>query len=102
MTLYCCAAVARASPDGRFTGLACQHAAPNLEGSAIKSSHEGEECILVLEGALVATIGDQKYALEEGDTITFDAVVPHWWSNHTSKPAKILAISTPPSQGRAH
>ncbi|WP_248763317.1 helix-turn-helix domain-containing protein [Pseudarthrobacter sp. SSS035] len=90
-------------PDvNRQLGVLIMKLPPNLEGSSIRSSHEGEECILVLEGSLVATIGDEKYSLEEGDTITFDAVIPHWWSNLSSKPARILAISTPPSQGRAH
>lgn len=90
-------------PDvDRRLGVLIMTLPPNLEGSSIRSSHEGEECILVIEGTLVATVGDQRYSLEEGDTITFDAVIPHWWSNLTDKPARILAISTPPSQGRAH
>ncbi len=74
----------------------------HFEGSSIRSSHEGEECILILEGSMVATLGDQSYSLEEGDTITFDATIPHHWSNLTGTPATMLAISTPPSQGRTH
>lgn len=90
-------------PDvDRRLGVLIMTLPPNLEGSSIRSSHEGEECILVLEGTLVATIGDQRYSLEVGDTITFDAVIPHWWSNLTTETARILCISTPPSQGRAH
>ncbi|HEX6873504.1 MAG TPA: XRE family transcriptional regulator [Micromonosporaceae bacterium] len=75
---------------------------PGFRGEDVPHSHPGEEVVLLVSGTLLATIGGQVFELGEGDTLTYDAATPHWWTNKTSKPAVILAISTPPSLGRAH
>jgi transcriptional regulator with XRE-family HTH domain len=59
--------------------------------------HEGEECVHMLEGELLIYIGDDEYHLEEGDTITYDPTVPHWYRNPFPRPGIILSAITPPS-----
>jgi transcriptional regulator with XRE-family HTH domain len=39
--------------------------------------HRGEEMMLVLQGAMHFTHGDQEYLVEEGDCIYFDSGIPH-------------------------
>lgn len=74
----------------------------NFDGSHVPHSHEGEECVILQAGTLVATIAGQDFVLEAGDSLTYDASLPHWWSNHTNSAAVMLAISTPPALGKAH
>lgn len=54
------------------------------------STHEGEEFIFVMEGAVDITYGRESIALERGDSIYYDSAVPH--HVHSSSPAKILAV----------
>lgn len=74
----------------------------NFDGAHVPHSHEGEECVIVQSGTLVATVGGQDFTLEAGDSLTYEASLPHWWSNNTNSAAVMLAISTPPALGKAH
>ena len=43
--------------------------------------HGGEEFVFILSGKVVFQVGDERHALEEGDSIYFDAAIPHrGWS----------------------
>jgi transcriptional regulator with XRE-family HTH domain len=59
--------------------------------------HDGEECVHLLEGELLIYIGGDEYRLEEGDSITYDPTVPHWYRNPFRRPAVIIGAVTPPS-----
>ncbi|GAA4478116.1 cupin domain-containing protein [Microbacterium panaciterrae] len=74
----------------------------HFDGATAPHSHEGEEVVLISAGRLVATVAGKEFELEAGDSLTYDASLPHWWSNRTGSAAVMLAISTPPSLGRAH
>lgn len=54
--------------------------------------HEGEEFIFVLEGKQEFTYGGEKYIMEEGDSVYFDASVPHTGKGMDGKPAKLLLV----------
>ena len=64
----------------------------NKEKSFFPSDHEGEEFIMVLKGELEITYGKSTYLLKEGDTIYYDAIVPHHIHAANGKPAQILAV----------
>jgi transcriptional regulator with XRE-family HTH domain len=55
-------------------------------------SHEGEEFMYVLKGTHEFAYGDEKFILEEGDSIYFDSAVPHSGRSIGPEPAKVLAI----------
>lgn len=59
--------------------------------------HQGEECVLLLEGALEVTVGDQLFELSHGDAVTYDSSQTHWWRNPTQDEALIVGAVTPPS-----
>jgi transcriptional regulator with XRE-family HTH domain len=59
--------------------------------------HEGEECVHLLEGELLIYIDGDEYHLAEGDSITYDPTVPHWYRNPFARPGIILSAITPPS-----
>lgn len=59
--------------------------------------HEGEECVVIVEGALVIYAGGSRFELKEGDALTYDASVQHWYANETEKTAVLIGSMTPPS-----
>jgi transcriptional regulator with XRE-family HTH domain len=40
--------------------------------------HKGEEMLLVIQGSMRFSHGDQEYLVEEGDCIYFDSGIPHY------------------------
>jgi len=60
-------------------------------------SHEGEECGLVLKGKIEVTLGNKKYILEEGDSISFSSTTPHKLRNIGKEKAILVWVNTPPS-----
>jgi transcriptional regulator with XRE-family HTH domain len=60
-------------------------------------AHTGEECVHLVRGSLQVTVGEERFGLDEGDSITYDASTPHWWLNPTDTPAVIVGAVTPPS-----
>ncbi len=60
--------------------------------------HSGEEFVLVVEGALEFIIDDERFVLEEGDSIVFKASLPHRWRNlHQGKTNVLWVVSPAPS-----
>jgi quercetin dioxygenase-like cupin family protein len=60
-------------------------------------SHEGEDGVIVLKGAIEVEVGGVWHRLETGDSIYFNAGIPHRWRNSASEPAEAVWLSTPPS-----
>jgi transcriptional regulator with XRE-family HTH domain len=58
--------------------------------------HDGEECVCLVRGRLELHVGEMVVALSEGDSITFDCSVPHWYYNPGPEVAEILSAMTPP------
>jgi transcriptional regulator with XRE-family HTH domain len=70
--------------------------APGFDNSERPFVHEGEECVHMLEGELFIYIGGDEYHLEEGDSITYDPTVPHWYRNPFPRPTLGFGVITPP------
>jgi transcriptional regulator with XRE-family HTH domain len=60
-------------------------------------THEGEECGVILQGRLEFTIGNQACVIEEGDSIYFNASIPHRWRNIGKKDVHAVWAVTPPT-----
>ena len=54
--------------------------------------HEGEEFMFVLEGEHEFIYGGETYIMEKGDSVYFDAAVPHTGKSLGQKKAKLLAV----------
>ncbi|SCM66284.1 helix-turn-helix domain-containing protein [Donghicola eburneus] len=54
--------------------------------------HEGIEFLYILEGKVNYRHGDQRYLLEEGDSLFFDSDAPHGPEEITSLPLRYLSI----------
>ncbi len=68
------------------------HEPPGHRGEPI--SHEGEEILFVLEGAITVEVEGERSILEAGDSIHFPSTRTHSTWNHTDRPATILWAGT--------
>ncbi|MFF2911553.1 helix-turn-helix domain-containing protein [Paenibacillus sp. NPDC057934] len=57
---------------------------------------EGEEFLYVQSGCLEFMLGNDRYSLEEGDSIYYDARIPHSYKNTWKGETLVIAVSTPP------
>ena len=56
-----------------------------------------EKFIYVLEGRIVAKIGKEEYNLAKGDSVYFDASLPHVFYNKNNAETLTLCVLSPPS-----
>jgi len=67
------------------------------ETTRTKNQYQGEECILVKSGHLKIEIGNEKYNLNEGDSIYFLSSLPHKISNVGTEELVFISAVTPPN-----
>jgi transcriptional regulator with XRE-family HTH domain len=60
-------------------------------------SHEGEECGIVISGAMRFWVGDEEWTLNERDSIYFPSPLPHRWMNPGDDALTAIWIITPPT-----
>jgi quercetin dioxygenase-like cupin family protein len=65
------------------------------ESSKTPSVHTGREFVYCLEGQILFFIEDATYALTPGDSLLFDAYIPHRWKNLDSTPSSALFVFCP-------
>ena len=70
---------------------------PATAGDHKLSSHEGEEFLFVLEGAIEVEYGKETRVLAAGDSIYYDSIVPHQVRAADGASAKILAVVYAPA-----
>lgn len=70
---------------------------PGFDNQNAPFQHIGEECVMVRDGSVEVSIAGVMYVLEEGDAITYDSGLPHWWRNATDRAVTVLGVVTPPS-----
>jgi len=70
---------------------------PGDGGTEFLSHERGEESVLVLEGVLDVSVGDECYRLHKGDCITYDATLPHKYRNEGSQTATYIMVVVPPT-----
>jgi transcriptional regulator with XRE-family HTH domain len=57
--------------------------------------HTGHEFVFCLQGLLQYTIDGQDFLLENGDSLVFEAYLPHRWCNPSDQPVRSLLILCP-------
>ncbi len=66
-------------------------------GSGDSYSHEGEEFLYILRGALAITLENEEYRLKVGDSFYFESATPHHWKNPGRAETWLLWVNTPPT-----
>lgn len=70
---------------------------PEQNESSEPIIHSGYEFIFGLSGTMTYTILDKAYVIESGDSLFFNAQLPHYWQNHNRTPAVYLLLMLPDS-----
>lgn len=65
---------------------------PETGGSETASSHEGEEFMLVLKGAIEVIYGGRRHTLASGDSIYYNSAVPHYVRCVGEEKAALMAV----------
>ncbi|MDD6006455.1 MAG: cupin domain-containing protein [Bacteroidales bacterium] len=65
---------------------------PNDTTEPTLNSHQGQEFNYVLEGSMEITVGSNAMVLNQGDTIIFDAKIPHKMRALNNSRVRFLAI----------
>jgi len=73
--------------------------APGMGSGEQKIVHTGHEFVYCLQGSLHYQIGQDEYHLEPGDSLVFEAHLPHCWENLGEDTAQVLLVLFP-SDGR--
>lgn len=68
--------------------------------SAEMVKHEGFEFLYCMENELLVMISDLSYLLEKGDSIFFNATLPHQWRNKTHDTTKFIMIQLLPEKSK--
>jgi len=57
--------------------------------------HTGREFVYCLEGRITYHVEDQPYTLEQGDSLMFEAYLPHRWQNDNASASRMLLVLCP-------
>ena len=57
--------------------------------------HTGREFVYCLEGHVTYEVDGEAYRLEPGDSLMFEAYLPHGWRNLTESSARLLLVMCP-------
>ena len=60
-------------------------------------AHPGEEFGLVLEGALILTVGKEVYEVDSMSSFYYSSLLPHSWENKGNRPCRVVWVLSPPS-----
>lgn len=82
--------------NGRL-GMIKAHIAAGWSNESAPYLHEGEECVMVTKGELRISVGADLYLVREGDSLTYDPGLPHWYHNAGKRDAELIGAMTPPS-----
>jgi transcriptional regulator with XRE-family HTH domain len=75
--------------------------APNADSGKTPIVHTGREFIYCLEGHIAYSVDSETYLLEPGDSLLFEAYLPHRWKNTDATPSRNLLLLCP-SDERDH
>jgi transcriptional regulator with XRE-family HTH domain len=68
---------------------------PGAEGSSDTIVHTGQEFVYCLQGSITYTIAGQEYNLGPGDSLIFQAHLPHCWGNRGQVDSRSILIICP-------
>ena len=57
--------------------------------------HTGSEFVYCLEGNITYRVDNESFPLEQGDSLMFEAHLPHYWQNDDDTPSKMLLVLCP-------
>jgi quercetin dioxygenase-like cupin family protein len=68
---------------------------PNADSGKKPIVHTGREFVYCLDGHIAYTVDNERYLLESGDSLIFEAYLPHQWKNIDATPSRALLVLCP-------
>ncbi|RPJ24040.1 MAG: cupin domain-containing protein [Chloroflexi bacterium] len=68
---------------------------PKADSGRTPIVHTGREFVYCLEGHIIYHVDDQAYQLEPGDSLMFEAYLPHRWQNEGKAESRLLLVLCP-------
>lgn len=68
---------------------------PHADSGKTPIVHTGREFVYCLEGQITYTVDTDTYRLEPGDSLLFEAYLPHRWNNSGDIPSRNLLVLCP-------
>jgi transcriptional regulator with XRE-family HTH domain len=69
--------------------------APHADSGKNPIVHTGREFVYCLEGCIAYSVDNETYHLEPGDSLLFDAYLPHYWKNIGDVSSRNLLVLCP-------
>lgn len=68
---------------------------PKADSGKTPIVHTGREFVYCLEGQIAYSVDTETYILEPGDSLLFEAYLPHHWKNLDHTPSRTLLVLCP-------
>ena len=68
---------------------------PKADSGKTPIVHTGREFVYCLEGRITYHVDDKPYQLEQGDSLMFEAYLPHRWLNNNETESRMLLVLCP-------
>jgi len=68
---------------------------PKADSGRVPIVHTGREFVYCLEGHITYHVEDQPFGLEQGDSLMFEAYLPHRWQNDNNSASRMLLVLCP-------
>ncbi len=68
---------------------------PGADSGKSPIVHTGREFVYCIDGHVTYIVNSQKYLLDPGDSLVFEAYLPHQWKNSDPAPSHILLVLCP-------
>jgi len=65
---------------------------PDADSGKTPIVHTGREFVYCLEGRIAYGVDNETYLLEPGDSLLFEAYLPHHWKNQDNTPSRTLLV----------
>lgn len=65
---------------------------PKRDHKMIEYKHEGEEFVYVLRGVVEIKVGEDLYAMRRGESLHFDASIPHHLRNPSPQKTELIVV----------
>jgi transcriptional regulator with XRE-family HTH domain len=68
---------------------------PGADSGSSPIVHTGREFVFCLDGHIAYMVDNENYLLEPGDSLIFEAYLPHQWKNVNPTPSRVLLVLCP-------
>ena len=69
----------------------------DASGETMESHDESDQVLLVIEGEVLAEVGQERARMRQGDVVVIPAGIPHRFKADDKTPARTFSVYAPPA-----